>query len=248
MKQFICTISMVVGTMGAGHAQSISFDPNTPCRSAFQNTGMITQSYMGAWTLGFLAGSGEQPLAINEDVIAKGLKVLQGRCSDNIDATLVEAMAKTSGKPAPTEIAGSEQDARRMLSEFLKPNADTAKLIYALKPSEDDVRAVYREPLATTMIEAYAGLFRPGIKIGPKAGQTELLTYYSTTGALRAQDQMLQYFPGGYGKVLEYMIPDFPIVRLKFVKPGETSGLGLDGLIFVNNHWVLMPKPWRALK
>jgi len=28
---------------------------------------------------------------------------------------------------------------------------------------------------------------------------------------------------------------------------GKTTGLAFDGLIYVNNRWVLMPKPWRAL-
>jgi len=32
------------------------------------------------------------------------------------------------------------------------------------------------------------------------------------------------------------------------VKQGETIGLAFDGLVYVNGHWVIMPKPWRALK
>ena len=35
--------------------------------------------------------------------------------------------------------------------------------------------------------------------------------------------------------------------RFKFVTKGQTAGLAFDGLIYVNNRWVLMPKPWRAL-
>ena len=47
--------------------------------------------------------------------------------------------------------------------------------------------------------------------------------------------------------VLDYFVSDVPIGRFKFVEQGETLGLAFDGLIFVNDHWVFMPKPWRAL-
>ena len=30
------------------------------------------------------------------------------------------------------------------------------------------------------------------------------------------------------------------------VKPGETLGMAFDGLAFVNGHWRIFPKPWRA--
>ena len=32
------------------------------------------------------------------------------------------------------------------------------------------------------------------------------------------------------------------------MKPGEDTGTAYDGLAFVNNHWVIAPKPYRALE
>jgi hypothetical protein len=55
-------------------------------------------------------------------------------------------------------------------------------------------------------------------------------------------------FPGGYAQVAQYIVKDVPIVRFKFVKPGETMGMAFDGLIHVNGRWVFMPKPWNGLK
>ena len=37
------------------------------------------------------------------------------------------------------------------------------------------------------------------------------------------------------------------LYRFKFVKPGEGLGMAFDGLVHVNGHWVIIPKPWRAL-
>lgn len=246
---FAATVSMTISGVGVGRAESLVFDPNKSCREAFDDSMLVTQSYMGTWTLGFLSGAGGQTVEVNEKNLFKGLTLLRKRCEANPDASLVEVMSAVVGKTAPAAaiVPGSEADARRVLSEFLVPGADLAKLTYALKPSPADVRAVYREPLATNMIAIYKKLFTPSVKIGPKTGQTELLTFYSTTAKLAAGDAMRQKFPGGYDGVYGYMIPDFPIVRMKFVKPGETLGMASDGLIFVNNHWVFMPKPYRAL-
>ena len=56
-----------------------------------------------------------------------------------------------------------------------------------------------------------------------------------------------EIFPGGYKRVVQFMKPGIPIVRFKFVKPGDRIGLAFDGLVYVNGRWALMPKPYRAL-
>jgi len=55
-------------------------------------------------------------------------------------------------------------------------------------------------------------------------------------------------FPGGYAKVAPHMKPGHTWYRFKFVKSGERLGMAYDGFTFVNHHWVIVPKPWRALK
>ena len=107
--------------------------------------------------------------------------------------------------------------------------------------------AVYAEPLASKLVAMYAQTFAPGVQIGPKPDQNALLIYHTTTAALKSGDEMLSKFPGGYNDVLQYFIGNQPIVRFKFVTAGEELGLAFDGLVYVNGHWALMPKPWRAL-
>jgi hypothetical protein len=49
-------------------------------------------------------------------------------------------------------------------------------------------------------------------------------------------------------RVAEHLKPGLTLYRFKFVKPGETVGMAYDGLVHVNGHWVMLPKPWAAAR
>ena len=134
-----------------------------------------------------------------------------------------------------------------MLEEFLKPGNDLRTLTRAVLPKPEQIRKVYAEPLASKMIAMYSAALTPDVVIAPKQGQTELLMVYTTTKALRDGAPVLGKFPGGYKEVTRYFAIDVPIVRFKFVRPGETLGMAYDGMVFVDGRWMWMPKPWRAL-
>ena len=40
--------------------------------------------------------------------------------------------------------------------------------------------------------------------------------------------------------------PGLKVYRFKFVEPGEDLGMAFDGLVNVNGHWRIFPKPWRV--
>lgn len=228
----------LTGFSGPALAQSVGFDPAAPCVQTLTNSEQINQALAAAWALGYRQDSGETDIRKLE----KTLDELSQKCLDDTQKSLVQLL-DAAAESAP----GSEADARALLMRFLAPDADLAALVASLKPDGDDVRRVYKEPLAGKLLAAYNGMYTPGVTFGPKPGQSELRLVYTTTGALRSGDAALAEFPGGYKKLLDYFNEDVPIVRFKFVEPGETLGLAFDGLVFVNNHWVLMPKPWRQL-
>lgn len=228
-----------------GVTTSRGFDPRQPCGRILRDATDVDKLMVAAWAFGYLgASSGNlRPVDMaNNRVI---LRNLFDACSKDTERPLA-ALLQTHNPGGPTE-PGSEENARILLSKFLEPEADLAALTAELKPAETDIRAVYAAPLADRLIPDYDRMFAPGVAIGPKPGQNALITSRGTTASLKRGDAVLRDFPGGYKEVLGYFIGDHPIVRFKFVKQGETMGMAFDGLIFVNGHWVLMPKPWRSL-
>jgi hypothetical protein len=144
--------------------------------------------------------------------------------------------------------SGDRAGATQLLQHFLEPDADYRALTLKLRPRTEDYDAVYRQPLAGLLEKTHKPMWQDeGSAIMPKPGQTEILLGLTTTDNLIAKDSQLGEFPGGYEDVLSYMKPGNPIARFKFVAPGETLGMSFDGLVYVNGHWVLIPKPWRAL-
>lgn len=242
-----CAIVMASGAAAQG------FDPRDNCVEVLQNaTTPAEQLMIAAWSFGYIAANTKniRPIDMSNNTVI--LKNIANVCQANPEASLIALVnASTSQKPKPetAEAAapGSEGEARQILSAFLDPNADHVALTQAILPTEADVRAVYAEPLASALWTSYQEQMGPGVSFAPKQGQTALVVVYATTRALFDRKPVLEEFPGGYKDVLQYFKADVPIVRFKFVEPGETLGLAFDGLIYVNNRWVIMPKPWRSL-
>lgn len=245
VKRFLLTALLATAIAGPA-AAGTAFDPLAPCAQTLSPESGIPPVGIGFWAFGFIDGTTAKPNQVTPESLDTMVGELRQRCAAAPEATLrdIAAQIGTSDKSDEPAVAG---DGRALLQRFFDPAEDHGALTLSLKPSPEDVRAVYAEPLASAMIDAYEGLFVPGAVIEPKPEQKQLLATFTTTGRLKAGDPVLDEFPGGYKDVLQYMVADVPIGRFKFVKPGETLGLAFDGLIYVNNRWVFMPKPWRAL-
>lgn len=241
-----------LGAASMGQAQG--FDPRMSCSDILRGASEADQAMIAAWTFGYIAANTDNVRPVdpsNNQVILRNILQV---CQNNQDASLL-AIVAASASPKPAAPAqpvvqaepGSEADARALLAEFVKPGADYRALTQALLPTEAEVLAVYAEPLGSAMWSAYAEQMGPGVSFAPKTGQTEVLVIYATTRDLFDRKPVLDEFPGGYKDVLQYLKIDVPIVRFKFVEPGETLGLAFDGLIYLNGRWVIMPKPWRSL-
>jgi hypothetical protein len=167
------------------------------------------------------------------------------------------AAAETPKPPAPAQAAapskhpGTEEGAKALLSEFLKPGADYVALSKTLQPTAAEYKAVFAsEEMAKKAEEVYGGLWGSieRMPIRPKEGQTELKMWKATTDELKAGTGNSREFPGGYARAAAHLKPGLTVYRWKFVKPGERLGMAFDGLYHINNRWVLMPKPWRITR
>jgi hypothetical protein len=198
---------------------------------------------------GYLAAKGTWTGVLTPQVNAEMLGNLATACAAQPEMSLLAVVeAATGGATAGGAATGpTEADVRALLATFMQPGADLRALTLSLAPTEADIRAVFSEPLASKLVPHYAAMFASSqAVIGPKAGQTAVLVTLTTTGRLKSGGPDLAEFPGGYADVAPYFNQDVPIVRFKFVEPGETLGMAFDGLAFVNGRWVIMPKPWAA--
>lgn len=246
MKRFaLCLAGLPLLWPGAVAAQQAGFHPDDNCIQVLSKTDNYTATMLAAWVFGYVAGKTGDFKPVDVDNNNAVLANVVNACKANPQSTIRQLVAghKKPGADTP----GSEAHARVLLSKFLVPGADRAALTWALKPTDAEIRSVYAEPLASKLIALYAQMYQPGVKLEPKPEYTDLWLVRATTAQMRRGDAVLRDFPGGYKKVRGAMLGDYPVVYFKFVRPGETSGLAFDGLVYVNSRWVLMPKPWRAL-
>ena len=146
------------------------------------------------------------------------------------------------------DFPAGDEGARQLLMTFFDQTVDPASLTMSLKPEPADYQAYFAGAAADKALAGYEGLWGSNPVIAPKPGQTELLLVKATTDELKAGAPAAQEFPGGYGDIADKLNPGHTVYRFKFVEPGESMGMAFDGLVHVNGHWVLFPKPWRAVE
>lgn len=148
-----------------------------------------------------------------------------------------------------TDYPGTKAGADALLRQFLKPNANRAALSQALRPNSKDYQAVFKDDVSKQVEAVYAVPWNAGkMVVGGKPEQTALLLWSATTEELQQAKGDANKFPGGYAKAAPHFKPGITFYRFKFVRPGEALGMAWDGLTHVNGHWVIFPKPWRALR
>ncbi len=243
--RFVLAALFIAGSISSTLADE-PLDPLAPCGRVLSAESGIPEVAVGFWAFGYLDAATGEAHRITPENMEKMREVLRGRCAAAPDARLIDIARAIAAAEAGAEPAIAV-DGRAFLEKFFSPSANHEAMTLALKPSPEDIRAVYAEPLAGKLVEAYDGLFVEGAAIRPKPGQTQLLSTFTTTAALKRGDPVLGDFPGGYEDILQFIVGDVPIARFKFVEPGETLGMAFDGLIHVNGRWVFMPKPWNVL-
>ena len=152
--------------------------------------------------------------------------------------------SKTGGAVFP----GTEAGATSLLNQFVKPGADHAALSKQLRPTAADYTAVFESDVSTKVASLHGPAWDSGqLVIAPKAGQTEVKVFSTTSDEMKSGSGTAMDFPGGWKQIAPKLKPGLKIYRFKFVEPGKDLGMAFDGLIYVNGNWRIFPKPWRAM-
>jgi len=149
-----------------------------------------------------------------------------------------------------SKFPGTEEGARSLLSEFLKPGADCEALSSSLRPSTGDYRKIFEQPFADLLERNSSPAWASGkMVIAPNRGQSELLLQSVPSTDIRSWTERADMIlPGGYRSLTNDIKSGFTVYTFKFVQRGADTGTAYDGLVFVNGHWRIFPKPWRARK
>lgn len=162
--------------------------------------------------------------------------------------TAASAEATPAEAPAASAYPGTEDGAKALLAEFVKPGADYAALSKPLQPTTDDYKAIFADQAFAAKADAmYTPVWSSGeLVIKPNEGQTEVRVTPASVADLKAGTGNAEKFPGGYKDVADKYNDGLTIYRFEFLAPGEDAGMAFDGLTYVNGNWRIVPKPWRA--
>jgi hypothetical protein len=145
--------------------------------------------------------------------------------------------------------SGDATGAKEVMSALAKPGADTTALTNALRPKPEDYAAVFVGDAAEKVKAGIEPLWDGGkLTLKPSADQTEVTVVGAPQPELAKGDGNAVHCPGGYKDIAAKIQPGVVVHCVRFTKPGEKGGLHVDGLVNVNGHWALFPKPWRFLK
>ncbi len=160
---------------------------------------------------------------------------------------IASAKTKAKAKPkAPSGPQGTQDEARQLLEELARPKADWVGMSKRLRPTTADLSAIFVGEAVTKAGAEYDKVWQSGKAVIEHApDQTDLKLFSATVEELAKGEGDAKEFPGGYKKVIPLFKPGLTIYAWRFVRPGEKIGTAYDGLVFVNGHFVWLPKPWR---
>jgi hypothetical protein len=163
------------------------------------------------------------------------------------DSTKVPAKTAIVNKILP----GSVEDAKLAIGKFMAKGADYKKLTNNLKPAIADAKALFITEEDAIDAMAYVNkIYKQEDKkqdyIEPKTNQTDVVIYSATVKDIKADNRKAYEFPGGYKKVSSRLKENMTIYMFEFAKKGEKYGTQYHFLVYVNNHWVMFSKIWKA--
>jgi hypothetical protein len=126
------------------------------------------------------------------------------------------------------------------------PRDTDGSVTTSLRPRPDDYARVFTAEAAERARRAYESIWKTAPHVtAPPAARLE--THVAPAGMLAYDNELSTHFPAGYRHIAHLLSPNRAWVRWKYVRPGESSGMSYDGLVWCDDHWAWFPKPFRAL-
>lgn len=122
------------------------------------------------------------------------------------------------------------------------------KLLATLRPRPDDYARAFTGQAAAFARQAYEAAWErepPRIRNSLSGGRLQV--DLAPAGMLASDNLLSRAFPGGYRDISHLLDPHRVWVRWKYLAPGDSAGMAYDGLVWLDDHWAWLPKPYRML-
>lgn len=117
----------------------------------------------------------------------------------------------------------------------------------ALRPRPEDYARVFVPNVVEAARSAYETLWADAPRLDVPSANTELKSFVAPAAMLAYDNELSTHFPGGYRHIAHVLQPQRAWVRWTYTRPGASSGLSFDGLVWCDDHWAWFPKPFRVL-
>jgi hypothetical protein len=118
-----------------------------------------------------------------------------------------------------------------------------------LQPRPDDYAKVFMADVVDAARARYEAFWSGPVELRhPSGPRTWVMSHLAPAGMLADDNELSWKFPGGYRSIAPLLVPERVWVAWKYVVPGETSGLAYDGLVWCDDHWSWLPRPYRVLR
>jgi hypothetical protein len=179
---------------------------------------------------------------------------------DSLRRTLATLVGDKELPPRPTttsELLGYSQvmAASKVIQEGVEPMLKQLvmpagrELVEHLRPRTGDYESVFSSATVDRARKAYESFWSRPVELERSSSQqTDVLVFAAPAGMLRGPNDLSRNFPAGYQAIATELKPERVWLAWKYVKPGETSGMAYDGLVWIDDHWAWFPRPYRVLR
>lgn len=164
----------------------------------------------------------------------------------------LEPRQETTTPPASATIPGGEADARRLVQGLCETGNDRLAAVRALRPDREDYRSVFVAGQADLAEAGYREFWEKRLTAFPPVLEAKDIRLWRTTSdRLQSPDASpaaTSPFSSRWRDVAPHLQQGLEIWAFEVTASGEEDRVSTQGLIYINGHWVLIPKPWKVLQ
>jgi hypothetical protein len=120
--------------------------------------------------------------------------------------------------------------------------------IRELLPREDDYTLAFIGEAAAAAQAYYGSEWQRQLAegAGPSLDpNSRIEAHLAPAGMLVSDNALSRPFPGGYREIADWLDPRRVWVCWRYLPPGADSGIAMNGLVWLDDHWAWFPKPFR---